>query len=64
MSRVAKLIEKLGLAIVGEQQDVVVEVLAAFTVECLERWDVDLNDYVSRLNRVRLFGLAPKSEPD
>lgn len=45
------LIEKLSLAIHGEQPSVVVEVLSMFTLACLERWGVDTEDYITRLRR-------------
>ena len=64
MSEVQRLIEKLGLAIHGEQPSTVVKVLASFTTICLERWGVSLEEYVSELNRCRFFGVAEKPEPD
>lgn len=46
---VKALIEKLGLAIHGEQPSVVVEVLAMFTIGCLELAGVPLDEYVAKL---------------
>lgn len=49
MSDVSNLIEKLGLAIHGEQPQTVIDVLTHFTIACLEQWGMSLDDYIERL---------------
>lgn len=49
MSDVARLIEKLGLAIHGEVPHVVIDVLAAFTAVCLVKWGVTLEQFTQQL---------------
>lgn len=49
MSSVAKLIERLSIAVVGEPPEVVVEVLAQFTLELLARYGFQLDRYIEVL---------------
>lgn len=66
MSDVAKLIEKLGLSIVGEQPNLVLEVLAAFTRTLLDRWGVSVEDYVEamRMSTPVVRPVARRRDPD
>jgi len=50
--RITLLIERLGLAIHGEERGLVMTVLVAFVQTCCEEWSVDVEDFAKAL-RVR-----------
>ncbi len=49
MSDVARLIEKFGLAIHGEEPEVVMSVLVTFVAELCDRWKIDPEQFAAGL---------------
>lgn len=61
MSDTKRLIEKLGLAIYGEDPALVLGVLAAFARQCCEEFGVHPDTFIRALFETEL---APKRDPD
>jgi hypothetical protein len=55
---VEHLIEKFGLAIHGEQPEVVILVLTAFIAELLSRYGISVDDFADGLRTARLKARA------
>lgn len=64
MSNLQSLLERLGLAIHGEDPKFVMEVLPIFARVCCERFGMKIEDFVAAMLHASPVPLAPKSPPD
>lgn len=64
MSDVQRLIEKLGLAIHGEDRATVIKVLAAFTMTMLDDSGLTIDDYVQELAKAATREVVKRSDMD